>query len=159
MKSRLLLIFFVLSIAVNISAGAVFGWKYILEKKNLQSGTWREMMSGCPCMDGIPDLSVERRQHLGILKSKLREERLKTRQKIMEYREKIFEELRRDDFDLENIYKIVDEISKIQNEFQKLVIKEVMNERKNLSPEQRQSFDKFIGDRITGKCRCKRWWE
>lgn len=72
------------------------------------------------------------------------EERKKAGGRIMKLRSELFEEVRKDDPDMEKISVLVDKISDQQKLVQKSVIKKVLGQRKMLNQDQKKVFDKVI---------------
>jgi Spy/CpxP family protein refolding chaperone len=154
MKSRVILILLILSAAVNVTVAGVAGWRYL--GRSGAGGTTGTQEEGDLWSPGIGkklnlahlNLTPAEKEQFRKLSRELRAERMKLRQQIGEMREQVIQEVHSDNPDMEKINQLIDRISEMQKGFQKSIVKEVVEKRKTLAPQQKAILDKMIDNKF-----------
>ena len=142
MKTYGLVIALVLSVLLNATFAGIVGYRWLASRgcepsfsKSLGQGTGQGGKSVFP---------AGKMAQLAGMKAEIRAEQQQAKEKIRGLRQQLFAEVRKDDPDMAQVESLIDQISDHQKQLQKSIVKKLVAQRKTLTPEQKEVFDRAV---------------
>jgi hypothetical protein len=142
MKTYGLVIALVLSVLVNATFAGIVGYRWLASRGG-------EPSAGTPFGEGGGQggksvFPCEKIARLAGMKEEIRAEQQQVKEKIRGLRKQLFAEARKDDPDMAKVESLIDQISDQQKQLQKSIVKKLVAQRKTLTPEQKEVFDRAV---------------
>jgi len=142
MKTYGLVIALVLSVLVNATFGGVVGYRWLASRGG-------EPSVGAPSGKGAGQggnsvFPCGKMAQLAGMKAEIRAEQQQAKEKIRGLRQQLFAEARKDDPDMAAVESLIDRISDHQKQLQKSIVKKLVAQRKTLTKEQKEVFDRAV---------------
>jgi Spy/CpxP family protein refolding chaperone len=163
MKNNILIIVLVVSLVMNLTFVAMVAFRHFSPPAPPPPPPGME--EGPPMGPGMkhPTFSPEKLAEFKKLQEEFKAERLEARDTIKDLRKQLFDEVRKDEPDMDKIFSLIDAIGQEQNKIQKSVVKKVIEQRQSLPPEERPAFDGLIKKKLLKKHGKgpggKGWWK
>jgi len=142
MKTYGLVIALVLSMLVNATFAGIVGYRWIASRGSEPPvGTTFGRGGG---QGGKSLFSSGKMAQLAGMKAEIRAEQQQAKEKIRGLRQQLFAEVRKDDPDMAAVESLIDQISDQQKQLQKGIVKKLVAQRKTLTPEQKEVFDRAV---------------
>lgn len=163
MKNHILIIALVVSLVMNVTFMAMVAYRHFNPPAPPPPPPGAEEWPLPGPSLKPPMFSPEKMAEFRRVMDEFKAERLEAKSAIGTLRKQLFDEMRRDEPDMDKIFSLIDSIGQEQNKIQKSVVKKVIEQRQALPPEERPAFDMIIKKKFLKKHGKgpggKAWWK